>query len=444
MNTYRTNHRMTYGMLAGLVFVVCMGLLQRPLVSMARADDQQGISNSQTAMEPMQMDIRMASKLIGMEVRGTGSEKLGKVRDIVLTPGSTTISYVALAHGGGLFGLGEKMFAVPWSAVSISPNGTSLTAPIGKKELDESAGFAYSAWPDRGDARWSAKAYETGPGPAMSPESDVFKVRSVSQITNLGIVNKQGASLGRIDDLGFDRMNGRVVYGIVSWAGLLSGPRHLAAVPWETVVLQSTPPAAGMDTDRKTLESVAFTANDRPNLSDSAYLDKIYRTFGEEPYRQTYGYPSQEGRAEDAWLTGSQYSQRFNSSTIETDSGIVEAAGNFRPVNHSVSGLRLTIATSEGQSLTVHVGPKSYIERKGFTVKEGDSVTVTGSRVEMGSRTILMASELTSGGTTIKLRDSYGSPLWTSSDVKNEFKIKASTELPNMESEQVPPGNDFE
>src|SRR5689334_5298931 len=55
--------------------------------------------------------LHRASKIIGSEVRNTQDEKIGRVKDLVLSdPSSGTISHVVVAVGG-VAGIGDKLFA---------------------------------------------------------------------------------------------------------------------------------------------------------------------------------------------------------------------------------------------------------------------------------------------------------------------------------------------
>jgi sporulation protein YlmC with PRC-barrel domain len=95
-----------------------------------------------------------ASKVIGMEVRNEKGEKLGKVNDLVLDTKTSKIRYAALSFGGVL-GLGDKLFAIPWSAMDCrkakDSNDYFLVLAIDPQILKNSKGFDQDHWPDFGD-----------------------------------------------------------------------------------------------------------------------------------------------------------------------------------------------------------------------------------------------------------------------------------------------------
>jgi len=377
-----------------------------------------------STMTAMPMDVVRTSKLLDMKVQGTQNEELGKVHDIVLTPDLTSLSYVALARGG-VAGVGEKLYAIPWSAVSVSADGKSLMVHIDKKDLENSPGFNSKSWPDRGEARWSKTTGQPESTMTMSADSETFRMRRVSEVSKIEVKNREDKTLGKLDDLAVDKTPGRVVYGIVSW-GNIGKKESYAAVPWDMFILQPKPRIAMLHTDKSTLETLAFEKSNWPNLSDRSYAESVYQRFGEEPYWQVYGHPTVEPRLvmTDSWLPGSEYNQMFSASSVTTIKGKVDSTGSFRPASHAASGLRLKVTTSDGKALTVHCGPREYISQQGFTFKKGEEVTVTGSEVQMGKRTVLMATEIDAGGKMLKLRDSQGNPTWTKDDLQKELMMK--------------------
>jgi sporulation protein YlmC with PRC-barrel domain len=89
-----------------------------------------------------------ASKLLGSEVRNLQNEKLGKVEDFVLNMNDGTINYVALATGGVL-GIGEKLFAVPFNEIQMRLDGDTIyfAVNVSKEKLKNMKGFDKDNWP---------------------------------------------------------------------------------------------------------------------------------------------------------------------------------------------------------------------------------------------------------------------------------------------------------
>ena len=65
--------------------------------------------------------VLKASQLIGMTVEGIDGKKLGSIKDLVVDPDDGAIDYAVLDFGG-LAGIGDKYFAVPWEALQFAPD----------------------------------------------------------------------------------------------------------------------------------------------------------------------------------------------------------------------------------------------------------------------------------------------------------------------------------
>ena len=115
-------------------------------------------------------------------------------------------------------------------------------------------------------------------------------------------------------------------------------------------------------------------------------------------------------QAGDVWATRGGYTWLFNAKTMETLSGEVAAVGKFTPGGKPY-GVRFTLKTDQGP-IEVVLGRGSYIEQQGFKFEPQDKVTVKGSRVAVGGKPTIIATEITKGEKTLKLRDAKGVPVW--------------------------------
>ncbi len=75
-------------------------------------------------------------------------------------------------------------------------------------------------------------------------------------------------------------------------------------------------------------------------------------------------------------------------------------------------GVHVDLETSDGV-IDVHLGPSWYLDRQGLELTKGDSVEVTGSRVQLGDQSALIAQKVKKGGVTIALRHENGIPKWS-------------------------------
>ena len=96
-----------------------------------------------------------ADTLIGNDVCNQNGDDLGDIKEIMLDVSSGRISYAVLSFGGFL-SMGEKLFAVPWSALKLDTVNKRFTLNIDKTRLESAPGFDQDKWPNMADSEWAA------------------------------------------------------------------------------------------------------------------------------------------------------------------------------------------------------------------------------------------------------------------------------------------------
>jgi sporulation protein YlmC with PRC-barrel domain len=96
------------------------------------------------------------SKLTGLNVRNAQGEKLGIVNDLVVDVQTGKVNYIALSVGGVL-GVGDKLFAVPFSEVKFDHGQDEMffVLDMSMEKLEAAPGFDQNNWPDFADPHWS-------------------------------------------------------------------------------------------------------------------------------------------------------------------------------------------------------------------------------------------------------------------------------------------------
>jgi len=98
--------------------------------------------------------------ICGKPVTNAAGEKLGVISELMVDTTLGIIVYAVLNHGG-LLGVGEKLFAVPWSRFTVDAIEGDIRLDVPSDLLDELPGFDKDAWPTEPDP-----ALARGPGPA--------------------------------------------------------------------------------------------------------------------------------------------------------------------------------------------------------------------------------------------------------------------------------------
>jgi sporulation protein YlmC with PRC-barrel domain len=103
-------------------------------------------------------EIMAADTLQGDEVVNQAGETLGKVQDIMLDVPGGRIAYAVLSSGGFL-GLGDKLFAIPWSALTLDTERKCFVLDVAKEQLEAAPGFDKDHWPAMGDLTWATSVH---------------------------------------------------------------------------------------------------------------------------------------------------------------------------------------------------------------------------------------------------------------------------------------------
>jgi sporulation protein YlmC with PRC-barrel domain len=102
--------------------------------------------------------VMAASTLEGDDVLNGRGEKLGKIDEIMLDVPTGRIAYAVLASGGFL-GIGDKLFAIPWRALTLDPENKCFILDIAKERLEQAPGFEKDHWPSMVDESWAHEVH---------------------------------------------------------------------------------------------------------------------------------------------------------------------------------------------------------------------------------------------------------------------------------------------
>jgi sporulation protein YlmC with PRC-barrel domain len=95
-----------------------------------------------------------ADTLIGNDVVSLSDDDLGDIKELMLDMKSGHVAYAVLSFGGFL-GMGEKLFAVPWSALRLDTVNKRFVLNVERERLQDAPGFDKDQWPDMADSEWA-------------------------------------------------------------------------------------------------------------------------------------------------------------------------------------------------------------------------------------------------------------------------------------------------
>lgn len=99
-----------------------------------------------------------ASALSGDTVVNAEGEDLGKIDEIMIDTAAGPVAYAVLSFGGFL-GMGDKLFALPWSRLSRDEKNKQFALDIDRKKLKHAPGFDKNNRPDVADPLWGIHIY---------------------------------------------------------------------------------------------------------------------------------------------------------------------------------------------------------------------------------------------------------------------------------------------
>lgn len=99
-----------------------------------------------------------ASSIIGTNVVSRKGDSLGDIKEVVIDPRSGRVAYAVVAFGGFL-SMGEKLFAIPFSALEYNVTKSDYVLDVAKEKLEAAPGFDKDHWPSMADEKWNRDVY---------------------------------------------------------------------------------------------------------------------------------------------------------------------------------------------------------------------------------------------------------------------------------------------
>ncbi len=113
-----------------------------------------------------------ATTVTGDSVRNSAHDDLGKIKEIMIDVPTGRVAYAVLSFGGVL-NMGNKLFAVPWSTLTLDEDEKCFILDVDKARLENAPGFDKDNWPDMADESWGKKIYDYyGAAPYWQPREE--------------------------------------------------------------------------------------------------------------------------------------------------------------------------------------------------------------------------------------------------------------------------------
>lgn len=241
-----------------------------------------GESPVQERFRPMEQAI----SVIGLEVRGSKDETLGRVTDLALDLEHGRLVEVIVTSSGG-WGLNDRTVAVPPAAFRFDPSLGLLRLDLDQKQYKAAPDFELSRWAEHRRSRRVAEVYRyhgqepwfaddgyaaTSGHPAREP---LGHVERSSRLIGLPVMSRRGEPLGNVNVFLYNLLAGRVLHVIVIAPGVSPGHRGTPSR-----YRGRTSAGAGLVQIRRVIPAEALRFNE---THDALFFDVSAEAFRNEP-----------------------------------------------------------------------------------------------------------------------------------------------------------------
>jgi sporulation protein YlmC with PRC-barrel domain len=279
-----------------------------------------------------------ASQLLDYDVENAGSDDLGSIEDALVSLNQGCIDYMILSFGG-ILGLGDHDYLIPWRAVQIDPANARLLLNIDPQVLNDAPVLDPNNLPDMMAEDWeapfvefwrsvtiSAPAHLEPAAPMTGTESmtdttamtstarmegatqpcgqmtatggvsaeastgvtgtaaasetginvEVPGVIRLSDLLGYDVRNPDGEDLGAIEDIMVDWRQDRLAYAILSFGGILGMGEKWFVIPLDQLTLDPLNQRLVVAIEPERLQNApGYDPNVLPDTSDPNWDEEI-------------------------------------------------------------------------------------------------------------------------------------------------------------------------
>ena len=331
------NQRTTHAGLPALpwVFLISLAVLSLTPVSLEAAGrygektGQEAMGRTQATYAP---DYEWAEQVMGMNVQNRAGEDMGEIDELILDASGRHVTY-AIVQEGGVLGIGDEDYVVPFHAFQIRPAQGVAFLDITREEFEKAPRYGEGERIDPSDAQWRqdvhdfyARAcpyYEVAGRPygerGMEQEGEATRggkkraemtsrektemnptYRRMSRVLGADVAGIRGEEMGQVEDIAIDMHHGWPVFATVEYGGFLGIGDSETIVPWGVMDLERDERVVQVDATREQFDQLAFRDTDAPRLGERDYTMRVYRVYDVEPVWMIYGFAEPGSSGEGA------------------------------------------------------------------------------------------------------------------------------------------------
>ncbi len=113
----------------------------------------------------------------------------------------------------------------------------------------------------------------------------------------------------------------------------------------------------------------------------------------------------------------------YNPKTITTVKGAVQSLRNMPHNSKMPAAMLAAVVKTDQGDITVYLAPAEYLSKQKISLKVGDEVEATGSKVTLGKQPpSIIVKDFKVGDHSVALRDERGLPLWLEAQPRRPAK----------------------
>jgi hypothetical protein len=225
--------------------------------------------------------------------------------------------------------------------------------------------------------------------------------------------------IGQLTDLVKDDQ-GEIVLALIEMDG------QRTAAPWSAVYVQPRPLRIVVDAPRQQLEALAFRPGDEPYLTDTSYVQRVFREFADD-VAPVYAYAegdmepvNKQPRLDSMWYSSlSAADDALEPPPSVLIEGEIIAKREFRTDSSDIGGsTELLVRTDDEKTWTVLIQSNDALRRQEAELKVGERINALGAHYRQDKRDLLIASNIINGEQMIRLPaaskaglEAYGGPI---------------------------------
>lgn len=204
-----------------------------------RAD---GFSQSLRYDDYLKSEDLRATKLIGERVRNAAGDSLGEIEELVIGSRDRDDTLVIVSVGG-LLDVGDKLVALPYEDLRVSPDGSTFYVDRTEAQLKDAPAFTYGAdaevqvRSERPAERVTPQAATTARTTAPSAVTksnvmlDAFDYRA-SDLIGATVLDDRGESVAKVDDIVVSTEDDKL-HAVLAIGGIVGFGEKLISIPFD-------------------------------------------------------------------------------------------------------------------------------------------------------------------------------------------------------------------